>query len=336
MDSKFNIRLQKDLNERKINLDDDYIKFIRYGQHFIDKNGSGILAYISNNSFIDGITHRQMRKNLLESFDKIYIIDLHGNAKRKKFALMVQPDQNVFDIMQGVSINIFVKTGNKKYNELGQVFHFNLQGKREFKYEILNANSIKSFEWKQLEFTKPNYFFVPKNFDEIKTYEKGFKIDELMYNVSGIETKRDHFAIDFSLENLERDFGWKNSFVSCLTRPFDIRWIIYNGIILSRDRGALMAGMNKNNLGLVLGRQSKEDFAALLTNCVCTHKIVTVYDRSFIFPLYLYPKTKGQQSIGQFTERVPNLNQETVKQIAGMVGLTFTNEKKQQKKRLHL
>jgi hypothetical protein len=355
---------KKDLNERKINLDDDYIKFIRYGQHFIDKNGSGILAYISNNSFIDGITHRQMRKNLLESFDKIYIIDLHGNAKKKEVCPDGSADQNVFDIMQGVSINIFVKTGNKKYNELGQVFHFNLQGKREFKYEILNANSIKSFEWKQLEFTKPNYFFVPKNFDEIKTYEKGFKIDELMYNVSGIETKRDHFAIDFSLEKLRKritdfvennylpnerkskfdlrdnewvvedavnllrkNFGWKNSFVSCLTRPFDIRWIIYNGIILSRDRGALMAGMNKNNLGLVLGRQSKEDFAALLTNCVCTHKIVTVYDRSFIFPLYLYPKTKGQQSIGQFTERVPNLNQETVKQIAGMVGLTFTNEK---------
>lgn len=81
---------KKDLNERKINLDDDYIKFIRYGQHYIDKNGSGVLAYISNNSFIDGITHRQMRKNLLESFDKIYILDLHGNAKKKKFALMVQ------------------------------------------------------------------------------------------------------------------------------------------------------------------------------------------------------------------------------------------------------
>jgi predicted helicase len=105
---------KKDLNERKINLDDDYIKFIRYGQHFIDKNGSGILAYISNNSFIDGITHRQMRKNLLESFDKIYILDLHGNAKKKEVCPDGSADQNVFDIMQGVSINIFVKTGNKK------------------------------------------------------------------------------------------------------------------------------------------------------------------------------------------------------------------------------
>jgi N-6 DNA Methylase len=187
---------KKDLNERKINLDDDYIKFIRYGQHYIDKNGTGVLAYISNNSFIDGITHRQMRKNLLESFDQIYILDLHGNAKKKEVCPDGSADQNVFDIMQGVSINIFVKTGKKKKNELGKVFHSNLQGKREFKYETLNINSIKSTEWKQLEFTKPNYFFVPKNFDEIKNYEKGFKVDELFgENVAGIETIRDAITI---------------------------------------------------------------------------------------------------------------------------------------------
>jgi predicted helicase len=78
---------KKDLNERKINLDDDYIKFIRYGQHFIEKNGEGILAYISSNSFIDGITHRQMRKHLLETFDKIYILDLHGNSKKQETSL---------------------------------------------------------------------------------------------------------------------------------------------------------------------------------------------------------------------------------------------------------
>ena len=135
---------KKDLNERKINLDDDYIKFIRYGQHFIDKNGSGVLAYISNNSFIDGITHRQMRKKLLESFDKIYILDLHGNAKKKEVCEDGSPDQNGFDIMQGVSVNIFVKTDKKKKNELGQVFHNSLQGNRELKYELLNSNSIKS------------------------------------------------------------------------------------------------------------------------------------------------------------------------------------------------
>lgn len=97
------------LNERKINLDDDYIKFIRYGQYYIEKTGEGILAFITNNSFIDGITHRQMRKHLLETFDKVYVFDLHGNAKKKEVCADGSPDQNVFDIMQGVSINIFVK-----------------------------------------------------------------------------------------------------------------------------------------------------------------------------------------------------------------------------------
>ena len=100
---------KENLNERKINLDDDYIKFIRYGQHYIEKNGEGILAYISNNSFIDGVTHRQMRKSLMETFDKIYILVLHGNSKKKETTPDGGKDENVFDIQQGVSINIFVK-----------------------------------------------------------------------------------------------------------------------------------------------------------------------------------------------------------------------------------
>lgn len=102
---------KKDLNEKKLNLDDDYIKFIRYGQHFIEKNGEGVLAYISNNSFIDGVTHRRMRESLMETFDKIYILDLHGNSKKKETAPDGSKDENVFDIQQGVSINIFVKKG---------------------------------------------------------------------------------------------------------------------------------------------------------------------------------------------------------------------------------
>ncbi len=104
---------KKNLNERNIQpLSDDYIKFIRYGQHFIEKAGEGILAYISNNSFIDGIIHRKMREELMNTFDKIYILDLHGNAKKKETAPNGSIDQNVFDIMQGVSINIFVKKKN--------------------------------------------------------------------------------------------------------------------------------------------------------------------------------------------------------------------------------
>jgi predicted helicase len=288
---------KKDLNEKKINLDDDYIKFIRYGQYYIDKNGSGILAYISNNSFIDGITHRQMRKFLLESFDKIYILDLHGNTKKKEVCIDGSVDQNVFDIMQGVSINIFVKTGNKKKNELGQIFHYDLQGKRELKYEALNVNSIKTINWKQLEFTKPNYFFVPKNFDEIIEYEKGFKIEDLLINgATGIETMKDEIVIGFSDSELkhliaaakENNINYiksisksireeqierfirainNNEYVvkSIMYRPFDIRKFFYwkdNSGVMWRNRGNIMAQLlHENNIGIGFSRTVYGDYS---------------------------------------------------------------------------
>ena len=97
---------------------------------------------ISNNSFIDGIIHRQMRKHLLESFDKIYILDLHGNSKKKEVCPDGSPDQNVFDIMQGVSINFFVKTGTKAKNEFGETFSYDIFGKRELKYNFLRVDII--------------------------------------------------------------------------------------------------------------------------------------------------------------------------------------------------
>ena len=259
---------KKDMKERNIQpLSDDYIKFIRFGQHFIDKNGSGVLAYISNNSFINGIIHRQMRKHLLESFDKIYILDLHGNSKKKEVCPDGSPDQNVFDIMQGVSINIFVKTGKKKKNELGEILHFDLQGKREFKYDFLNENSIKSFNWNKLEYTFPNYFFVLKDFNQKEEYEKGFNVSALFpLNNIGIVTARDNFTlknskieiqktideflildieasrnkfnlgkdsrdwqVNSALIDLEKHYPDKGRFVKVNYRPFDYKWTYYTG-----------------------------------------------------------------------------------------------------------
>jgi predicted helicase len=111
---------------------------LRYGQHFIEKNGSGVLAFINPHGFLDNPTFRGMRWNLLKTYDKIYTIDLHGNSKKKETAPDGSADVNVFDIMQGVSINIFIKTGKKKPNELGKVFHYDLFGKREIKYDFLS------------------------------------------------------------------------------------------------------------------------------------------------------------------------------------------------------
>jgi len=173
------IDYKKNLNERKINLDDDYIKFIRYGQYYIEKNGSGVLAYISNNSFLDGITHRQMRKGLLKAFDKIFIIDLHGNSRINEASPDGSIDQNVFDIMQGVSINIFVKTGEKSKNQLGELHHQDFFGSREDKYYTLNNSSFYK-NYTILENKDPYYFFVPKDFTLEKKYRKGIKINELL------------------------------------------------------------------------------------------------------------------------------------------------------------
>ncbi|KAB5488909.1 type ISP restriction/modification enzyme [Flagellimonas hadalis] len=360
---------KKNLNERKINLDDDYIKFIRYGQHYIDKNESGILAYISNNSFIDGITHRQMRKHLLETFDKIYILDLHGNAKKKEVCPDGSPDQNVFDIMQGVSINIFVKTGKKKKSELGEVFHFDLQGKRNYKYETLNNSTISKINWERLVFSEPYFFFVPKDFELVKNYEKGFKVNEILsLNSNGIETKCDALAIQFSkqkLQNVISDFenepiellkakynekqdssGWtfaraKESIlndtfkqVKINYRPFDVRETIItknSGGFIGRSRFEVMQHLLQPNLGLIIPRQTTQDYRhSFITDKIIEGNFTAsakLFGTGCLFPLYLYPENNRQQTIDQQLARTPNLKTEIVNQIAKKLGLAFTNEK---------
>ena len=290
---------KKDLNERKINLDDDYIKFIRYGQHFIDKNGSGVLAYISNNSFIDGITHRQMRRNLLESFDKIYILDLHGNAKKKEKSPDGSADQNVFDIMQGVSINIFIKTGKKKKNTLGNVFHSELWGKREKKYELLNESHFGNILWKELKCSSPYFFYVRKDFEAKEKYDKGFILSTFFKQYSvGIETQRDSVTINFVRKELEKivfDFksltienirikykiekdgrDWqiekakndvilRGNFCKILYRPFDFRYTYYTGKskgFMAYPRNEVMNNLvDKESVSLIVCKQqSSFDF----------------------------------------------------------------------------
>jgi len=343
---------KKDLNERKINLDDDYIKFIRFGQHFIDKNGSGVLAYISNNSFIDGVTHRQMRKHLLESFDKIYILDLHGSARNTEVCPDGSPDQNVFDIMQGVSINIFVKTSKKKKNELGKVFHFDLQGKRELKYEFLNTKTHKSIDWNVLELNEPYYFFASKNFDAIKEYKNGFKVSELFTKYSaGIETKVDHIAIDIDREKLKqrvdtiltkklnfseirRLYGlgdnttWEyksednmvfdNSKITSINyRVFDCRYTYYDTNFLSRSRMEIMQHLLKNkNYTLITTRMlSSNNFTHCFTSKIIGERCLISNkgkEANYYFPLYLYPVKHDKQVLFKNESAKTNLQQRLI------------------------
>ena len=218
---------KKNLNEKNIQpLSDDYIKFIRLGHYYVEKNGEGILAYISNNSFIDGIIHRQMRKALMETFDEIYILDLHGDTRKKETAFDGDKDENVFDIMQGVSISIFVKKGHRSSDDdktqsviatlaegkqsLARVYHYELFGKRFEKYDFLAKTSFSDIPWKELSPQVPQYFFVPKDFSVQEEYENGFKINELMkIGSTGIETRRDTLTIKTTsseIDVVKKDF----------------------------------------------------------------------------------------------------------------------------------
>lgn len=226
----------KEKNSKFINSDE--YKFIRFGQHFIDKNGSGVLAFINPHGFLDNTTFRGMRWNLLKSFDKIYTLDLHGNAKRKETAPDGTNDVNVFDIEQGVSINLFIKTGKKNQKDLASVYHFDLFGKREMKYNFLSVNDLKSINYKLVNCNSPHYFFIPKDFNLENIYEKGIYIPDLLKeNSLGVLSKNDDISIDFDKTKLEeRIIDFRSSEESVLKIKYNVKndsrdWILSKAIL---------------------------------------------------------------------------------------------------------
>ncbi len=187
------IKLQENVTKW---INDDYVKFIRTGQHYIEKNGFGILAFINPHGFLDAPTFRGMRWKLMEAFDDIYILDLHGNSRKKETCPDGSKDENVFDIVQGVSINLFVKTGKKPKGDLAKVFHHEIYGLREKKYKILDATDFQQALFKPLEMSAPEYFFVPKDIGLKMEYIAGFRLNELFpVNSMGVTTARDDFTI---------------------------------------------------------------------------------------------------------------------------------------------
>ncbi len=177
-------------------INDDYVKFIRYGQHYVERTGEGVLAYVNNHSFLDNPTFRGMRWSLLQNFDKIYVLDLHGNAKKKETAPDGSADKNVFDIQQGVSINLFVKTEKKNKNALARIFHYDLYGERESKYQFLWNNDLEQVGFEELKPQSPQYFFVKKDYELQSEHDKGFSVNDLLPVSSvGIVTARDSFTI---------------------------------------------------------------------------------------------------------------------------------------------
>ncbi|MES1964957.1 N-6 DNA methylase [Psychrobacter sp. AH5] len=185
------------LNERNSKwINDDYVKFMRYGQHFIEKNGEGVLAFINPHGFLDNPTFRGMRWQLLNTYDKIFTIDLHGNSNKQETSPDGSKDENVFDIQQGVSINILVKTGKKKSGELGKVYHFDLYGIREDKYDFLTETSLEDIDFSEIPNHAPNYFMVKRDSKVENIYLNGFNVEKLfVVNSVGIVTARDSFTL---------------------------------------------------------------------------------------------------------------------------------------------
>ena len=183
-------------------LQDDYVKFIRWAQWRIDKNGEGVVGYIVNNSFLDGPTSRGMRQSLLNSFNVIYLLNLHGSNRRTEAVPTAQRDENVFDISQGVSILLCAK--QRDNSAPAKVYYADMWGSREERYNILSNIDVQSTEWCELEPTSSLYLFVPQATDYRAEYETGWKITDIFHTSSiGVVTARDKLTIHRTPEDVQ-------------------------------------------------------------------------------------------------------------------------------------
>ena len=302
----------KPLGERKLWLQDDYVKFIRFAQWKIDQAGEGVLGFINNHAYLDNPTFRGMRQSLMKSFDEVYILDLHGNSLKKEKCPDGSRDENVFDIRQGVAITLFIKksrvgqaflpdkTGTDKNvcSTNSKVYHSEIWGSREYKYEWLLKNDMETTNWEKISPRSPYYVFMPREEKHREIYEKYWKVTDIFSTVgsTGVITSRDKFVIDFDNEALKRrivmfrnpsmsdevikqtfklkdtrgwkltearkelarDEDWDTYFTKILYRPFDLRHIYYTQEIIDWPRPEVMRHMMQENLGLVTVRQVAE------------------------------------------------------------------------------
>jgi predicted helicase len=319
----------KPLGERNPKwLQDDYVKFIRFGQWRIERNGEGVLAFVTNHGYLDNPTFRGMRQSLMGTFDEIHILDLHGNTKKGEVCPDGSKDENVFDIQQGVAIALFVKKAKRP--KAVSVSHADLWGTRQAKYKALSEKSVVSTRWKQVRPQSPSFLFVPRDSKRESEYGKGWRLPEVFPVSSvGIVTARDgltvHYTREEAWDSVQRFLScsveaarhrfrlgqdtrdWKvalaqqdlkqsgpvrDRLVPLLYRPFDIRYTYYTG----RSRGfhcmprqEVMRHMLAGpNLAMLATRQTRDQWDILATNAIAGHKSMAAYDINTLFPLYLY------------------------------------------------
>lgn len=231
-------KLQKEKNPKW--LLDDYVKFMRFAQNKIELLGHGLFGFISNNAFLDNPTFRGLRRSLLECYDELYILNLHGNARKKEETPQGAKDENVFNIMQGVSINLFVK---KAQATKPKIFYYDVYGERAEKYAFLAQNDLNSIEWLEIAPREPFYSLIPQETPLLEEYEQGFSVQEVFQISSvGIVTGKDKIFIANNTESLkEQVLKYCNEFnEQCVKdihyRPFDIRKVYYDTKKLERAR----------------------------------------------------------------------------------------------------
>ncbi len=329
-------------------LQDDYVKFIRFAEDKISKAGRGVVGIITNHSFMDNPTFRAMRKHLMETFDKIYIIDLHGNSKKKEKCPDGTPDQNVFDIQQGVAISFFVKTGSKDKCNLN---HAHIYGKRESKFKQISEIDLQTSHFTKIEPVAPFYLFTPQDAELRDEYDKGISLRDIFIESGvGITTAHDDFVIDISKDNLFDKFvefknseksldlhkkfnvnkkeGWdilkawdelqeysladiNNLICKINYRPFDTRHIIYHDALVWRIVKKMANHfVKKPNIGLVFVRnqQGTSDY----DNAFVSDKIIDLHVLPIgasIAPLYLYNDELGIES------KIPNFKPEFLSKL---------------------
>ncbi|MFA6778043.1 MAG: type ISP restriction/modification enzyme, partial [Bacilli bacterium] len=319
------IKLQE-RNSKWIN--DDYVKFIRLAESLVEKTDEGVVGMITAHGYLDNPTFRGMRYHLMETFDKIYVFDLHGNANKKEVGKNGEKDENVFDIKTGVSIILGIKKKNKS-KKLAEVYRFDIFGLREEKFDYLNKNSFNTIKWEKVKVAEPNYEFVIRDERLMNEYNKGFSVNELFIEKSvGIVTAKDKVFIGNSKGELEKQV--KDYFMSkdidiifdeakikkISYRPFDKRFIYYDTDLIERARKELMNNLiDKDNIGLIAKRGfSQNDSAPIFVS----KKIIESRSWSCsgmegiesLFPLYIYTDDGL---------KISNLNSQIVKKIENVI-----------------
>lgn len=289
----------KPLNEKNPKwLNDDYVKFIRFSQWRIERTGAGILAFISNNGYLDNPTFRGMRQALTQTFNDIYILNLHGSSKKKERSPDGSADENVFDIQQGVAIGIFVK--DPKNLEPTRVHYADLWGVRETKdkqhgkYPWLFANSIQETDWSDLSPVTPFYLFTPQDVNLRDEYMQGWSIDTILpISTVGVVTGQDSRTIAITHEEgelLASQLGISSSkLTKILYRPFDQRYIVYDHEVITRPRLQVMRHMLvEDNLALISARSNKSQYPDhfLCSRFLVEAKCGESTTQSATFPLY--------------------------------------------------